>query len=322
MKVFISWSGPRGRAVAAALNEWLPRVMHNIEPFYSAEIEKGTKWSNVVDEALKGTAFGILCLTQDNAKSEWIHYEAGALSKTSKAMIWTFLLDLKPEQVSEPLAKFQHTHADLSDVRKLLHVMNRRLERPIPEKVLDDNIEVWWPTLSKQLEAARGLSIAEVDEDHPQIINDTSEVRIILEEMLELMQSEEQKTRWFYKERTLKRNLEIWRGDNQPVQTIRMLWEYSREEMNEFLDHLQQRNPRIRGIIIEDAIVDHTGITRSVEINFSPTTLEMISTAIGICADICDVSSPEWFPLWDYSSTPAYDSTDYGDLYEDLDDTQ
>lgn len=96
MKIFFSWSGARSRAVAEALNDWLPRVIQAVKPFYSPEIEKGAKWSNEIDDALEGTRFGIVCLTPDNLSSTWIHYETGALSKTSGALIWTFYRDLHP----------------------------------------------------------------------------------------------------------------------------------------------------------------------------------------------------------------------------------
>lgn len=32
MKVFISWSGERSQALAQALRDWLPLVLHFVEP--------------------------------------------------------------------------------------------------------------------------------------------------------------------------------------------------------------------------------------------------------------------------------------------------
>src|SRR5437764_1352975 len=127
MKVFLSWSGPRSRAIAEALADWLHRVIHAVKPFYSPEIDKGAKWSNEIDNALEGTRFGIICLTADNLNSPWIHYEAGALSKTKDARIWTFLHGLMPGDVPQPLGKFQHTVAERVDVLRLLRSMNQCL---------------------------------------------------------------------------------------------------------------------------------------------------------------------------------------------------
>ena len=108
MKIFISWSGKRSRAVAKALNDWLPKVIQAVKPFYSPEIEKGTKSVEEINSSLEGTSFGIICLNKENLESPWIHYEAGALSKTDGARIWTLLHNLNHSDVAQPLAQFQH----------------------------------------------------------------------------------------------------------------------------------------------------------------------------------------------------------------------
>jgi len=45
MKVFISWSGDRSRAMAEALQEWLRLVIQAVEPWISTEMRKGVKWN-------------------------------------------------------------------------------------------------------------------------------------------------------------------------------------------------------------------------------------------------------------------------------------
>jgi hypothetical protein len=161
MKIFLSWSGPRSRAVAETLNDWLRRVIQAVKPFYSPEIEKGAKWSSEVDDALEGTRFGIICLTPDNLTSPWIHYEAGALAKTKDALIWTFLHGLTPAEVPPPLGKFQHTVAEKEDVLLLLRTINGRLAEvggePLPDRLLEENFEMFWPTLEKGLRAAEAI---------------------------------------------------------------------------------------------------------------------------------------------------------------------
>jgi TIR domain len=155
MKIFLSWSGDSSRLVAEALYDWLPRVIQAIKPFLSTDIEKGAKWSNELDNALEGTNFGIVCLTPDNLKSTWIHYEVGALSKqTEDSLIWTFLLQIKPTDVKQPLGKFQHTLAQKKDVLKLLRSINSKLAEPLKDPLLEESFSDLWQRLEKKLEEA------------------------------------------------------------------------------------------------------------------------------------------------------------------------
>ena len=46
MDVFLSWSGTRSKAVAQALESWLPLVINATSPWISAEIDKGRRWGD------------------------------------------------------------------------------------------------------------------------------------------------------------------------------------------------------------------------------------------------------------------------------------
>jgi hypothetical protein len=81
--VFISWSGLRSGAVAEALRNWLPKVINALKPWLSTtDIDKGARWSTDVAVRLEVAKAGIICLTPSNLHSDWILFEAGALSKT------------------------------------------------------------------------------------------------------------------------------------------------------------------------------------------------------------------------------------------------
>ena len=45
MLVFISWSGKKSKSVANALESWLKKVIQAVEPWISADIEKGARWN-------------------------------------------------------------------------------------------------------------------------------------------------------------------------------------------------------------------------------------------------------------------------------------
>jgi hypothetical protein len=157
MKVFISWSGRQSRMVAEGLYNWLPSVIQAIEPFLSADIEKGAQWSRELDEALEGTSFGIVVLTPQNLESTWIHFEAGALSKLSISRVWTLLIALRPTDVKQPLNRFQATLPDEDDIWRLLQAINRHLEKPLTIPRLEEAFHLRWSALKAAIEMALAL---------------------------------------------------------------------------------------------------------------------------------------------------------------------
>ncbi|MGH9904642.1 MAG: toll/interleukin-1 receptor domain-containing protein [Pyrinomonadaceae bacterium] len=155
MKVFISWSGERSKAVAKALSSWLSQVIQAVEPWMSSDIEKGARWSAEIAEKLEQSRIGIICLTQENLSSPWILFEAGALSKTKDAHVCTFLLDVHLADVEPPLGLFQHTTIEKDDVRRLVETINSAIaqsgERKLPDDVLERVFNQWWLVLETEL---------------------------------------------------------------------------------------------------------------------------------------------------------------------------
>lgn len=157
MKVFISWSGNRSRAVAELLDEWLRCVIQIINPWLSLQdIEKGSLWFPALSSQLSDTNIGVVCLTQENKTKPWILFEAGALAKgLTTSRVCTFLIDLQPTDIEDPLAQFNHTLPDKSGVLKLLRTINAALEeKGLKEKVLDKVFETYWPQFEKGFSSA------------------------------------------------------------------------------------------------------------------------------------------------------------------------
>jgi hypothetical protein len=161
MLVFISWSGERSKHAAAALAQWLDRVIQAAEPWISTDVAKGSRWGAEIANRLERSRVGIVCLTPENLESRWILFEAGALSKTSGAYVCTFLVGLSPEDVEPPLSQFQHTTTEKADVKRLVFTINRAVEsageRSVPEPVLNETFEMFWPALEKSLRAVVDL---------------------------------------------------------------------------------------------------------------------------------------------------------------------
>ncbi len=98
---------------------------------------------------------GILCITPDNVLAPWLHFEAGALSRTiERSYVCPFLLRLRPADLPWPLAMFQATVAEEADVARLMATLNRALGgAALPEKQLEKAFATYWPELSANLEA-------------------------------------------------------------------------------------------------------------------------------------------------------------------------
>lgn len=178
-KVFISWSGAMSQAVAKALRDWLPSVIQAVEPWMSADdIGKGIRWRSELANQLQQTRVGVICLTPENLESPWLHFEAGALSKTVKdTYVCPYLFELEPADISGPLTQFQVTMAEKEDTRKLVHRINQALkDEVIPEAHLNKYFDRWWPDLEKQLEGISRM---------PETSEPQRSDREILEEILE-----------------------------------------------------------------------------------------------------------------------------------------
>lgn len=156
MNVFISWSGSRSGLVAAALRDWLQDVIQALEPWMSeADIEKGVRWSSEISAQLERSNFGIICLTRDNLDAPWLLFEAGALSKLQhSARVCTFLLDVKPSEVRQPMAQFQATSANRDDVFRLIETINTACgEKRLESSKLKRAFDRTWNELNEKLKA-------------------------------------------------------------------------------------------------------------------------------------------------------------------------
>jgi hypothetical protein len=146
LQVFISWSGDRAHSVAKVIKEWLPDVVRNAEPWLSSEdLQKGSPWLPELNKILSTTGFGLIVLTAENKNAPWLLFEAGVISKAlPDKHCCPLLCDLKPTDVSGPLAQFQGTTLTVKDdMMKLVKTMNHACG---PAKADDDRLEKWFNT--------------------------------------------------------------------------------------------------------------------------------------------------------------------------------
>jgi TIR domain/Bacterial regulatory protein, Fis family len=187
MDLFISWSGKRSGAAAEILKGWLQNLINDLEPWLSAEIHAGTDWNRELADKLKDCKAGIICLTPSNLHSDWIHFEAGALSKTvDDAYVCPFLIDLERSAIGPPLSKFQSTRAlEEEDVLQLVRTLNKACksggEKGRDEHSLEEAFKVWWPLLKPKLQQLP---------DDASVGKARRSDRDILEELLELVRTQ------------------------------------------------------------------------------------------------------------------------------------
>jgi hypothetical protein len=153
VKVFLAWSGPTSQKLASFMHEWLQSVVQAIEPFMSSmDIRQGQRWSSEIGANLKEAQFALLCLTPTNLENRWIHFEAGAVSKSmDTARVSALLFDVKPTQVEFPLQQFQHTPLTREGLWKLVQDMNNLCPAKLGESILRKAFERSFPEVEMAL---------------------------------------------------------------------------------------------------------------------------------------------------------------------------
>ena len=155
MKVFISHSGDRSKALADELHKFIRKLIPSADPWISTGIDKGSRWEAEIAENLEGANVGIVCITSENLDARWLLFEAGALSKSLNGNVCTFLLDVEASAIAPPLSQFQHTRANRVDVWALVKTINERVElakaKPRDNGDLQEQSDMLWPKLETRI---------------------------------------------------------------------------------------------------------------------------------------------------------------------------
>jgi hypothetical protein len=178
MKIFVSWSGSRSKAIASALKQWLPDVFQGLAVWMSDhDIEAGERWGIELGTALRECKLGVICLTAESLQSRWLTFEAGALSSAiDGARVIPYRFQLRSADISPPLSQFQDVAADNEGTYKLVKSINDALGKPLAEEEKVKRVfEHWWPDLEAQLDSIQHLEQSEARTE-----------REILEEILDL----------------------------------------------------------------------------------------------------------------------------------------
>lgn len=190
MKVFISWSGQKSMKIAQAVDDWLNCSLQAVDTWISTnDIDRGSLWFTEINNHLKDTSIGILCLTRENVLSPWILFEAGALSKgLDSNRICTLLIDLEPTDIKDPLAQFNHSRLNKSDFEKLFRTINSKLEiNQLKENIIKQVFEIYWPKLNAEIQSILA--------QEPEPVEEIREETDMLKELLSLTRNLDKRLR-------------------------------------------------------------------------------------------------------------------------------
>jgi hypothetical protein len=152
MKLFVSWSGQSSQSIANEMRKWFPLILPAVQPFITTtDIDKGAQWQGTIREELQQSDFGIVILTKENIASQWLAFEAGALSKHLEGRAATILCGIGHADIKPPLSMFQGTIFGETDFRKLITDINGAV--PPPDRRSEEHFDELFPMLWPKLEA-------------------------------------------------------------------------------------------------------------------------------------------------------------------------
>jgi len=160
MKIFISWSGNTSQDVGLALKDFLESVIQSLEVFISTEMDRGSLWNKLINDELRNTGCGIICLTSENYDAPWILFESGALAKgIEQSRVCTFLINIDPSVLlKSPLSQFNHTKSDKESILSLVKTLNNLLDTPLSDKKLINAFDKFWPDYAQRFDEIVSLN--------------------------------------------------------------------------------------------------------------------------------------------------------------------
>ncbi len=175
MKLFLSWSGDRSKALANALKAWLPLILYYVEPWVSeSDIDAGARWSDEVAKQLDGCNFGILCVTRENVIAPWILFEAGALAKMlDGSKLIPLLFDLEFSEITGPLAQFQGKKAERNGLLEVVSSINAMSSVKVPDERYRQLFDALYPQLEASLNAIpKSVDVTKRSRPQSEVIED------------------------------------------------------------------------------------------------------------------------------------------------------
>ena len=184
LQIFISWAGKQAETIGQGFRDYLPDVVNAIDPFISgSDIDKGSRWGEVLTGNLQESPCAIVCLTPESLDSIWVAFETGAISRaaggpdSATARVWTYLMGLQNKDLQlSPFAAYQSTNDTEGETLRLVKSINQLSPDPASADSLKRRFDgVFWPRFSDVLKTAREIpaqSIATIKVPEPDILSE------------------------------------------------------------------------------------------------------------------------------------------------------
>ncbi len=155
MTVFISWSGPRSKAVAHVFKKHLEYVIQGLPTFMSdKDIASGTQWFQEINDKLREATFGIVCATPENLERPWLSFEAGALAnQADRSRVVPVVFGMKKDNLPSPLNGFNGVDLDEDGFLRLIESIHEALEITTKWAIVEASAHRLWPEIEADLEA-------------------------------------------------------------------------------------------------------------------------------------------------------------------------
>jgi len=117
----------------------------------------GADWFQEITEQLHKAGATVLCFTPDNLKSQWMHFEAGAIAATAareKKPVCPYLASGVQMNELGPLSTRYAVRSDEGGTRRLVERLNSQLDsaKQLRGDVLRNNFGSHWPNLKTELD--------------------------------------------------------------------------------------------------------------------------------------------------------------------------
>lgn len=164
-QIFIGWSGVKSKTIADSLIELIINIFKQDVKTWASfkDLDFGVPWFDDLKKGIENSKLGgIFCLTKENLKEPYIHWEAGQISMLSlpllnslkgKTRVYLYLIDVNYLDLKGlPLENYQACEAREEDTLKLMMEINRTLkEYEIEEQQIKNIFDRCWPIFKGKL---------------------------------------------------------------------------------------------------------------------------------------------------------------------------